>query len=354
MAAPVAELAPVAEPEPAPVAAPEPVALVKAEAELAAAAAAEPEPAPVPAPVSVPAPAPGFGPPVMPVAAPPVPVPAAPQGGYYPPVPPPPPGYQQQWPATAGYPVAPPKPRSRTALYVSLAVVGLLVVIAGTATAVIALGGSVASQATPAVTPSTVSPSDTPTAAPTTDAPTPTPTVAPSPSSTVKGSVNGSSHSGDLRFFLLPVPADAEAYGDTDGQKLSVDDISKMMSNPSTSKGILNQFGCSGGATRTYRTNDGALTVRTELIHFDGPGHAGDWVSGLSFNKGNSFNVSGITNAQGQAYDPTTSDGIGSLVGVSHVGDVEYEIEVTGTGKLPHSLLTPLMQREEQRLSTGR
>ncbi|WP_152627953.1 hypothetical protein [Streptacidiphilus neutrinimicus] len=178
-------------------------------------------------------------------------------------------------------------------------------------------------------------------------------TPSPSPSSTVKGYVHGTSHSGDLRFFLLPVPDDAEAYGDPDGTTESVSDIANAMSNSSTSKQILHDYGCTGGATRTYRTNDGLYTVAVHLIHFGSAGSASEWVSGLSYAHGDSFDVSGVSNAKGQAIDPSESDGTGTLIGVSHVGDVEYEIVISGTGALNHSLLTPLMRRQEQRLGSG-
>jgi hypothetical protein len=244
-------------------------------------------------------------------------------------------------------------PGPRKGRRVALAVACWLVIAAGTATGVLLVGdGGGTTQAAAAALPSA---SASPSAAATTSAPVvvPTPTAAPSPSSTVKGSVNGSTHSGDLRFFLLPVPSDAEAYGNADGDKMSVADIAKTLGNPTTSKQILNQYGCTGGAYRSYRSNDGTVTVDTQLMHFDSSGHAGDWVSGLTFGKGKEFSVSGIDNGRGIAFDPTTDGGDGELLGISHVGDVEYEITVSGTGKLAHSLLTPLMKLEEQRLSTG-
>ncbi|WP_143094209.1 hypothetical protein [Streptacidiphilus jiangxiensis] len=207
-------------------------------------------------------------------------------------------------------------------------------------------GGGAVAQATPSPVVSVSAAPTLPSAAPT--------TPSPSPSSTVKGYVSGSSHSGDLRFFLLPVPDTAEAYGDTDGTTESLSDIAKEMDNSSTSKSILQQLGCSGGAYRIYRTNDGQYTVTAKLIHFDSSGHAADWVSGLTFGHGDSFDVSGISDAKGLAINPSDSTGVGTLMGISHVGDVEYEIDVSGTGSLAHSLLTPLMQREEKLLSTGR
>ena len=216
----------------------------------------------------------------------------------------------------------------------------------GVAVAAAVPGSSVSASAS-----ASASASNSATATPSTP---PAVTPSPSPSSTVKGYVNGSTHSGDLRFFLLPVPNDALAYGDTDGTAESLSDIAKEMSNSSTSKSILEQFGCSGGAYRIYRTNDGQYTVTARLIHFDSSSHASDWVSGMTFGHGNTFDISGISNAKGLALNPSDSNGVGTLMGLSHVGDVEYEIDIQGTGSLDHSLLTPLMQREEQLLNTGR
>jgi hypothetical protein len=249
-----------------------------------------------------------------------------------------------------GAETAPPVRRRAATTIAAGAAVWLAVAGVSAAVAANTGGGGVAVAA--AAPSASASASASPSAAPV--LPSLSPTPSPSPSSTVKGEVSGSTHSGDLRFFLLPVPNDAEAYGDADGTSESVSDIANAMSNSSTSKQILEQYGCTGGASRSYRTNDGLYTVTVHLIHFDSAGHAADWVSGLSYAHGSSFDISGVSNAKGQAIDPPSSDGTGTLIGVSHVGDVEYEIVVSGTGALDHSLLTPLMQRQEQRLGTGR
>lgn len=233
---------------------------------------------------------------------------------------------------------------------------GLLAVATASALVTIAVGGGFGG-GTKAVAAATeapsASPSATPSAAPSPTTASPTP-AAPSPTPTVKGSVDGSSHSGDLRYFLLPVPDDAQAEGDINGTTMSLGDIANLMGNPSTSKSILNSYGFTHAAYRTYRTNDGTLTVTARLIQFDGPGHASDWVTGLSFSSGSDFTPDGVSNAKAVAHDPSSPEGVGLLEGISHVGDVEYEIDVEGTGKLDHSLLAPLMKREEQRLGTGR
>ncbi|WP_157596957.1 hypothetical protein [Streptacidiphilus rugosus] len=236
---------------------------------------------------------------------------------------------------------------------------GWLVVAAGTAGAVVAVGGSGSKHATAlgagpsaSATPSggasghaSATPSPTPTA----------PTVAPSPTSTVKGTVSGNTHSGDLRFFLLPVPDGAQVFGDVNGNAQTCGDIAKGMNNPSTSRRILNDYGCRGGAFRSFRTNDGVWTVNVQLIHFDGSSHSADWVSGLSFEHGDSFDISGVSQAKGQSVAPSGANGNNGLViGISHDGDVEYEIDISGPGKPSRALLTQLMQRQEQRLNTGR
>ncbi|MEY9870753.1 hypothetical protein ABH931_000207 [Streptacidiphilus sp. MAP12-33] len=267
----------------------------------------------------------------------------------YPAVPPPPLPYAQQPLPPSGN-----RPRRRAGA-VALAVAGWLVLASATAGAVVALGsgGSSHNVAGPAASPTAVRPS---TGGSASAAPSPTPTTAsptPSPSATVKGRVSGNIHSGDLRFFLLPVPDGDQVDGDPNGVSQSLGDIAKEMNNPSTSRGILNQLGCQGGAYRSFVTNDGVWTVTVHLIHFDGAGHAADWVSGLSFAHGHSFTVSGISDALGESVAPGDNNGQGLLIGVSHVGDVEYEVDVTGAGSPSRSLLTQLMQRQEKRLTSG-
>jgi hypothetical protein len=238
---------------------------------------------------------------------------------------------------------------------IALAVAGWLVIASGTAGAVVAAGSGSSSHAVAGASASPTAARPTPSGK-ASATPSPPPTTAsptPSPSATVKGSVSGDSHSGDLRYFLLPVPDGAQVEGDPNGVSQSLGDIAKEMDNPNTSRGILNDLGCQGGAYRSFVTNDGVWTVTVHLIHFDGPGHASDWVSGLTFQRGDSFTVSGISDAIGRSFDPSSNNGEGLVIGVSHVGDVEYEVNITGAGKPSRTLLTQLMQRQEQRLTTG-
>jgi hypothetical protein len=245
-------------------------------------------------------------------------------------------------------------PRTRTAWYASLAVAGMLAIATATGTAVYELGspgGSVVAQAAAGPRPAATV-GGTQSAAPV-PVPAVTATGAPAPDPTVKGYVHGSVHSGDIRYFLLPVPADAGAYGDADGTAQTCGQIASTLSDPGTAGTVLKQLGCSGGAYRTYQTDDNAFTVTVELIHFDSDADAGQWVAGMSFNNGDTFTIPGVSNAQGVALNPTDSADTGDLQGLSHLGDMEYEIDIQGVGAVPHAMLTQLMQQEEKLLSTG-
>ena len=288
-------------------------------------------------------------------------------GGWaagYPPVPPPPPGFQarQVWgaspavPAFAPVPVGTAKARSRVALYVSLAVAGFLVIAAGTAGTVVALGspqgGSVSVQAAAPKVAATPSPSAT-AAAPATTAPVVVPTIAPSPTSSVKGSVDDGSHSGDLRFFLLPIPDGAQPIDDATGSLESLKQLSQNMDDPSQGLADLKSWNCTGGAFRAYRSSDATMTITTELLHFADGSDASGWFSGFRYEGGSSFSVSQVPDSGGWEFDPSGGDTFGSLHGYGYDGDVMYEIDIDGPGKIPHSLLIPLMQRERKLLSTG-
>ena len=303
------------------------------------------------------------GPPLVPPPVPPMP-----------PVPPPPAAWAAAVPPAgpaAGQPLGPPlgqafapvltpadhRPRSRVTLYTSLAVAGFLAITAATAGTVVALGspgGGPAAAAAPTVT-AAPSPSatPTPTPAPATSAPIVVPTVAPAPTSTVRGTVNDGTHSGDLRFFLLPIPDGGQPINDATGTLETLGVISQEMADPKQGLSALKSWSCSGGAVREYRSSDATLTIRTELLHFDDSADADGWFQGFSFSNGTPFSISGVDDTKGWAFDPSGGSGYGSITGVGYDGDVMYEIDINGQGKLDRSLLTPLMQRERQLLRTG-
>jgi len=305
-------------------------------------------PAAVAPAVAVPAPVAESAPVVRPVG----PVPGAP--GAMPPVPPPPPGYRPgPGPAFAPVPVAEGKSRSRMGVYVSLAVVGFLATVAGTAGTVVALGSPGGGSVQAAAPVLTATPSPPVTTAPATTAPVVVPTVAPAPTAVVHGSVSDGTHSGDLRFFLLPIPDGAQPINDATGTLESLGAISQEMADPSQGLAELKSWNCTGGAVRQYRSSDGTLTIRTELLKFSDSGDAGGWFSGLHFDNGTAFSIPGVDNSNGWAFDPSGAATYGRITGVGYSGDVMYEIDIDGQGKVDHALLAPLMRREQQLLSTG-
>ena len=148
---------------------------------------------------------------------------------------------------------------------------GLVALVALTAGAVVALGSSPdRTHAAPAATATT--PSATPTAtntAPSTPVSDSATTAAPA-----AGTVRDGVHSGDLRFFLLPAPKDADVYGDPAGSPLTSDDIASGAADPAASRRALTTYGFRGGAHRTYLTADGEAEVTIRLARFASPAKA--------------------------------------------------------------------------------
>ncbi|WP_123817797.1 hypothetical protein [Kitasatospora cineracea] len=193
------------------------------------------------------------------------------------------------------------------------------------------------------------SPTPTPPPAP---SPTPTPTVAPRPSSTLQGSVSGGKHSGDLRYFLLPVPDDADPYGSPDGAMMSMDDLQARYSKSVDLKGILDSWGFKDAATRTYRTRDGKTEVRTDLRRFGRTDRAQGFADNTSFDR-SSFAIDGVPNAKGYVFKPEQQAYTGELVGIGVVGDVVYEVTVEVQGDPDKALLSDAMKRARDHLADG-
>ncbi|WP_033217259.1 hypothetical protein [Kitasatospora phosalacinea] len=234
----------------------------------------------------------------------------------------------------------------------ALSVVGLLAVTAASAAVTVAVGkpdrpGPAA--AAPAVPTPAPSPSPTPTPSP---SPTPTPTVAPRPSSTLKGSVSGGKHSGDLRYFLLPVPDDADPYGSPDGAMMSIEDIQSHYSKDTDVKGVLDSWDFKDAATRSYRTRDGKTEVRVELKRFSRADRAQGFADHTSFEQ-DPFDVDGVPNARGYAFKPKQQAYTGELIGIGVVGDVAYEVTVDVQGDPDRALLADAMKRARDRLANG-
>ncbi|MFF4650318.1 hypothetical protein [Streptomyces sp. NPDC001380] len=268
--------------------------------------------------------------------------------------------------APAGGPAARPRRLPRV-LGAALAATGLLAVTATAAAVTVAVGRPAgrapAAQAAPAGGASAAAgPSAAPSPSPSATgrpaaAATGTPSASPTPRSTVTGRVSAAGHTGDLRFFLLPVPGDAEVYGAADGTRLSLSAVAASFGNTASTRRILGDYGFRSAAYRTYRTADGKAEVTVRLIRFGSTAKADWFVRGISM-RGTSLPVSAGGGSRAFLVKPREEGGTGSLVGLLHQGDVEAEITVQvkgDPGGAPNrALLNGLMRRQYQRLRTGR
>lgn len=249
-------------------------------------------------------------------------------------------------------PVARKLPR---AVVVALTVTGLLAVTAASATVTVAIGKPDRKPHTVAAAPTasgsaSPSPSATPSPTPT---PTPTPTQVPSPVSTLHGTVNGNTHGGDLRFFLLPMPAGAESYGSADGVEVGRDEVKKDFESDSAGEESLNYLGFKEGATRRYRTADGQQEVEVRMLRFKSAADARRFADGMSFKDAQEFDIDGDSKGKGILLKPKQEAWTGRLVGISSLGDVEYEITVLVKGTPDKAPLQDAMKRQRERLNSG-
>ncbi|WP_371480253.1 hypothetical protein [Kitasatospora sp. NBC_00315] len=246
------------------------------------------------------------------------------------------------------------------ALGVALATVGLLAVTATSTAVTVAVGKpdgrpAAVAAAAPTVSASasaapSASPSPTPTATPT---PTPPPPPAPKPSSTLHGTVDGSTHGGDLRYFFAPIPDNGESFGSADGVKMSDDELSAEYGGQKDIMSILNSYGYKEAAERTYRTADGKANVRIRLMRFSSASHASDFVKNATYSEGDAFDVDGVSGARGFMFKPEQKAYTGEMIGIASKGDVEFEIEIQVKGDPDKAVLADVMRRQRDRLSSG-
>ncbi|MFD0275778.1 hypothetical protein ACFVHB_18000 [Kitasatospora sp. NPDC127111] len=242
------------------------------------------------------------------------------------------------------------------AVGVALATAGLLAVTATSAAVTVAVGKPDArpAAAAPATAGPTVSASPTapasatptPSAVPTTVAP------VPKPASTVKGTVSGGRHDGDLRYFLLPIPDGGESYGPADGMTMSDEEVSELFGNQDGIMRILKSYGYKEAATRMYRTADGKAEVTVTLLHFGSAAQAGDFAKNHTM-KLDPIDIDGDPNAHGYVNKPKQQAYTGSMTGISSQGDVQYTIDVDVKGNPDKALLSELMKRQREWLSSG-
>lgn len=254
-----------------------------------------------------------------------------------------------QGPATGGSPPAVPRKRSRALLATAIGA-SYAVLAAGAAAAVVTTGSPVAVIAAAQPTPS---PDTSASASPSASATTAPPSPSPSPTPTVTGQVNGATHTGDLRYFLLPPPGGASSVqGDPDGDSENLSAVLVGYGNSASAKSFLRQLDFKGGATRTYQDSTLGGNVVIELLQFGSSGEASEWQQGFQLNGGgwSSFSVAGESGAS--AWDKSSADG-DTLIGSYYAGDTFYEITLYGTQTLPHTDLADLMKAEHGRLSHG-
>ncbi|MGW4897538.1 hypothetical protein ACWEQL_35600 [Kitasatospora sp. NPDC004240] len=246
----------------------------------------------------------------------------------------------------------------------ALATAGLLAVTATSATVTVLVGrpdepGVVAASAPFTATASasasaspTATPTPTPTAAATpTAAPLPTAPPAPKPTSTLKGTLQGGTHGGDLRYFLLPVPDGGETYGPSDGILMSDAEVSADFRQDDIMD-VLKSYGYKESATRTYRTADGKMEVEVRLMRFGSTAEATEFAKGHTM-KRDPIEIDGDPKAHGYVLQPEQQAYTGSMAGISAQGDVEYTISVQVKGNPDKALLSELMKRQRERLSSA-
>lgn len=257
-------------------------------------------------------------------------------------------------------PVPPQTPRRLPrAVGVALATAGLLAVTATSAAVTVAVGKPAARPAAAAPAPSkaaaSASASATASATPSA-APVPVPTAAPAepaPASTVKGTVKNGLHEGDLRYFLLPIPAGGESYGPADGMTMTDDDVSALFGKQDGIMDILKSYGYKGGATRMYRTADGKAEVTVTLLKLGSAAAARDFVKGYKVESLDPFDIDGDPGGHGYLQAPKHQAYTGSMSGISSQGEVQYTIDVDVKGTPDKALLNELMKRQREWLTTG-
>ncbi|MFB7469961.1 hypothetical protein [Kitasatospora sp. NPDC056184] len=258
-------------------------------------------------------------------------------------------------------PVAEPGPaagrRLPRAAAVALATTGLLAVTTVSATVTVAVGKP---DSRPAVTaaagaPTSASPTASPSASPTAtvSASAAPPAPAPVPTSTVTGTVKDGRHDGDLRYFLLPIPAGGESYGPADGIPLSEQEMIEEFDGGAEAMRALRSLGYKDAVTRTYRTADGKAEVTVTLLRFGSAAEAAFYAK-YDTRDLPAIEVTGDPAARGYISKPKQAAYTGSMSGISSQGDVEYTVDVEVKGEPDKALLSDLMKRQRDWLVSGR
>jgi hypothetical protein len=236
------------------------------------------------------------------------------------------------------------------------AAAGLAVLVALTGGAVIALGSSSSGSSTSAS--SSPSGASSPSGSAAASGAAEAVTATPSAGSTTPGRLSGQVtkdgvHSGDLRYFLLPVPAGADDYDDPDGSVLTADDIAVASADQAGTRGALTTYGFRAGAYRTYLTADGATEVTVKLARFASPDQAAAYYGSLA-PEGTALTLGSSHPARGYRLSSGSAESSDAELAVSYQGDVQITVTVTGDQAPADTLLRDLVDAQFQRLATTR
>lgn len=172
------------------------------------------------------------------------------------------------------------------------------------------------------------------------------------PGAPVTGAVeDGGVHSGDLRFFLLPVPRGAESYGDRAGDVLTLDEAA--VAYYESVRVSMRGHGFRGGAHRAYRTADGKREVDVQLVRFGSAASARDF-AGEHHGEGPRVTLPGDSRARAHRLDSAAAESTDAFMAVSYEGDTVITLTVTGSARSTPQDTAELLDRQYARLRTGR
>ncbi|WUD74047.1 hypothetical protein OG937_21300 [Streptomyces sp. NBC_00510] len=133
-------------------------------------------------------------------------------------------------------------------------------------------------------------------------------------------------HRGDLRYFLLVPPADAEVYGDEEGTDLSRSEVA----DSADVKQALATYGFKAAAQRTYLTGDGEYEVSAQLVRFASAGSATGYYNAFYYQGTRITLPSSGSPAKAYRLSSSSAESTGSVIVLSHQGDVHLTLSVTG------------------------
>jgi hypothetical protein len=161
-------------------------------------------------------------------------------------------------------------------------------------------------------------------------------------------------HSGDIRYFLLPVPDDGSTVGTPDGDMLTAAQVSAQYSNSSSVLKSLQDLDFKDAAQRHYQTGDGKYHVWVRLLRFANADSARLWVQGdKPLSTWKPFTVPGYPDEKAYDVPLDASTGEARLRAIGFRGDVFFEINVFGQPPVDRAVLIDRVRKQIARLDTG-